>query len=283
MKNGLLFVVATPIGNLDDLSPRARRVLAEADIIAAEDTRHTRRLLSHFGIKTPLMALHEHNERDMTAALVARLEGGEVIAMVSDAGTPLISDPGYHVVQAARRRGIAVSPVPGPNAAVAALSVAGLPTDRYCFEGFLPARGAARRERLKALRNEPRSLVFYAAVHRIRPVVDDLASVFGGDREAFVGRELTKLHEECVAATLHEVAAALERGELVSRGEFVLIVAGCGTRTPAAEEIDADVLLRELLAVLPGKQAVSIAARVTGGNRNALYRRMLELAKSPPA
>lgn len=276
-----LYIVATPIGNLLDLSPRAREVLAAVDVVAAEDTRHTGRLLKHFGINTALFALHEHNERDATTLLLGRLAGGASVALVSDAGTPLVSDPGFRIVQAAHREGIRVSPVPGPSAVVAALSVAGLPTDRYCFEGFLPAKKAARRERLAALRGERRSMVFFVAVHRIAAVLEDLAAAFGASREAFLGRELTKIHEQCVAATLGELQSKSGKGEIASKGEFVVIVAGNPdeerTDAAAATAVAADRLLAALVEVLPGRQAATIVADVCGLARNDVYRRMLRL------
>ena len=279
---GSLFIVATPIGNLEDMSPRARQVLTEVDLIAAEDTRHSGRLLSHFGIDTPLFALHEYNERDATAVLLRRLGEGASVALVSDAGTPLISDPGFRLVAAAHRQGIPVSPVPGPSAVVAALSVAGLPTDRYCFEGFLPARKAARRARLAALEREPRTMVFYAAVHRIASVLEDLAEAFGASRRAFVGRELTKLHEQCVAATLGELATLMQDGAIAAKGEFVVVVAGGEEGDSPGEELPADRLLEALAAVLPGRQAVSIVADVCNLGRNEVYRRMLALSRDRP-
>lgn len=275
MSQGTLFVVATPIGNLDDLSPRAREVLAIVDLVAAEDTRVTGRLLSHFGIDCRLSALHEHNEKTRTDALIRRLESGESIALVSDAGTPLISDPGFHLVRGAHAAGISVSPVPGPSALIAALSASGLPTDRFVFEGFLPARKGARRERLQSLHDESRPMIFYESVHRIEASLADMVVVFGGDRGAFIGRELSKLHEQCVAAPLSELTSRLESGEIPGKGEFVVIVAGGERKAESA--VDVDRLLTELLGVMPGKQAADITARATGGNRNAVYQRMLAL------
>lgn len=275
MNQGTLFVVATPIGNLDDLSPRAREVLASVDLVAAEDTRVTGRLLSHFGIDCRQTALHDHNEKDKSAALIRRLESGESIALVSDAGTPLISDPGYTVVRGAHAAGIKVSPVPGASALVAALSASGLPTDRFVFEGFLPAKKGARAERLQALNDESRPMIFYESVHRIADCIAAMSHAFGADRGAFIGRELTKLHEQCVAATLAELGAMIDSGEIPGKGEFVIIVAGREGRSVPA--IDIDRLLTELLETMPGKQAADITARVTGGNRNAVYQRMLTL------
>lgn len=283
MTKGTLFVVATPIGNLDDLAPRARRILSEVDVVAAEDTRRTGRLLLHFGIDARQVALHEHNEQEAAAMLVGLMEEGASVALVSDAGTPLVSDPGYRLVRLAHERDIPVSPVPGPSAAVAALSAAGLPTHAYCFEGFLPARAKARRDRLEQLQHEPRTLIFYEAVHRVADLAADLLAVFGPERRAFIARELTKLHEQCVAGTLAELAAMLDDGRIPIKGEFAVVIEGNpdpGTAgTPAA---DAETLLAGLAAVLPGKQAVEITASVTGANRNALYRKMLSLPKFPP-
>ncbi len=275
--SGTLFVVATPIGNLDDLAPRARQTLAAVDLIAAEDTRHTRRLLSHFGIKTRLLALHDHNERELAAKLVDDLSAGKSIALVSDAGTPLVSDPGYRFVRAAHAAGIKVSPIAGPSAVTAALSIAGLATDRFCFEGFLPAKSSARRERINDLAGETRTMVFYESVHRISAFLDDLASVFGIDREAFLGRELTKLHEQCVHATLGELQAMVDDETIPRKGEFVVVVSGSSRVEESS--LDVDRLLVELSAVLPGKEAAKIVARATGEKRNALYQRLLDLKK----
>jgi len=274
---GTLFVVATPIGNRDDLSPRGRRVLEEADLVAAEDTRHTGRLLSHFGIKTPQIALHEHNEESLAERLVDRIENGETIALVSDAGTPLISDPGYRLLHLAHARGITVSPVPGPSAAIAALSVAGLPTDRFCFEAFLPAKKAARVARLEALAGETRSIVLYESVHRIDACLDDLCGAFGPERPAFLGRELTKMHEQCVAATLSGLRQSLRSGDIPAKGEFVLVIAGRERGESATVEVDFERLLTTLVRHLPGRQAADLAAGLTGRPRNEVYRRMLAL------
>ena len=279
-KPGTLYVVATPIGNRDDLAPRARQVLDAVDVIAAEDTRHTGRLLSHFGIDTPQIALHDHNENQQADAIIARLVSGADVALVSDAGTPLVSDPGYRLVAEARAAGLAVSPLPGASAVTAALSVSGLPTDRFAFEGFLPPRGEARRRRLRQLVSEPRTLVFLESVHKIDACVADLVAEFGADRLAFVGRELTKLHEQCVRATLGDIADGLARGRIVKKGEFVLITAGAPS--PSSDEDDTqrysvDALLQELLAEMSTAKAVRIAVRLTGQKRNRLYERALEL------
>jgi 16S rRNA (cytidine1402-2'-O)-methyltransferase len=266
---GKLYVVGTPIGNVDDLSPRARDVLAKADVIAAEDTRHTRGLLSRIGVESRLIAYHEHNESERVPALLAKLEQGESIALVSDAGTPLISDPGWRLVGAAQAAGLAVIPVPGPCAAVAALSIAGLPTDRFVFEGFLPRREAARAERLDSLRHEPRTLVFYEAVHRVAETLAALHLSFGGDRRAAVARELTKTHEQISTGTLAELEARLD-SSIPLLGEFVIVVAGAAATPP--DEAEARRVYELLVTELPPDKALKLAAAVTGVARNALYR-----------
>jgi 16S rRNA (cytidine1402-2'-O)-methyltransferase len=267
---GSLHVVATPIGNLGDLSPRALEVLRAVDAVCAEDTRHTRRLLAHFGIERPLLAVHEHNEEDIASKLVARLLAGESLALVSDAGTPLVSDPGFRLVRAAREAGIRISPVPGPCAFVAALSVAGLASDRFVFEGFLPAKAAARRERLSALAAEPRTLVFYESAHRIAETLADCVSVFGDGRPAALARELTKLFETVLDGTLGDIRAAVEADENQRKGEFVLLVQGAG------EDADARIaegrrLYAKLCEHLKPSQAAKLAAELSGAPRKALY------------
>lgn len=223
---GKLYVVATPIGNLDDISPRALRTLREVALIAAEDTRHSIRLLQHFGITTALAACHDHNEREQGGRFVARLLAGDDVALISDAGTPLISDPGYHLVRQVRAAGIEVVPVPGPSALIAALSAAGLPSDRFIFEGFLPAKAAARRGRLDLLKEEPRTLIFYEAPHRVLESVQDMASLFGKDRHAVLARELTKTFETLKGAPLGELAEWIAADSNQQRGECVLLVTG---------------------------------------------------------
>lgn len=276
MASGTLYVVATPIGNLADLSPRARDVLASVQVIAAEDTRHTRQLLQAFGIETPLTSLHEHNEAGKSAGLVERLAQGESLALVSDAGTPLISDPGFDFIAAARARGIAVVAVPGPCAAIAAISVAGLPTDRFTFEGFLPAKAAARRSQLQELAGETRTLIFYEAPHRLVETLEDMASVLGAERAATVSRELTKRFETTYHGTLAELAQTAQRDENMSRGESVIVVSGASAAPRNAETLqpqtlDAEQLLRALLDELSPAQAAKVAARVTGVKRSVLY------------
>ncbi|HET7315142.1 16S rRNA (cytidine(1402)-2'-O)-methyltransferase [Salinisphaera sp.] len=272
-----LSIVATPIGNLDDMSPRAREVLAAADVIAAEDTRHSRRLTSHLGIATPLISLHEHNERARIERILARLAAGERVALISDAGTPLISDPGYALVAAVRGEGYAVLAVPGPCAAIAALSIAGLPTDRFVFEGFLPSKAGARRARLDALAGEPRTLVCYESSHRIAATAADLAARLGA-RRLVLARELTKLHEQSVALSADALPAWLAADDNRRRGEFVLVIDGAPEREEASmQEISLDALLAELVPLAGTKKAAAIAARLTGTARNAAYRRAIEL------
>nr|WP_236621741.1 16S rRNA (cytidine(1402)-2'-O)-methyltransferase [Luteimonas huabeiensis] len=268
---GVLYVVATPIGNLGDLSARAGQTLREVAAICAEDTRRTRTLLAHLGIDTPTLPLHEHNEEAMAARLVARLAAGESLALVSDAGTPLVSDPGFRLVRAARQAGIRVSPVPGPSALVAALSAAGLPSDRFVFEGFLPAKAAARRERLAALAGESRTLIFYESAHRIVESLADLRAAFGDARRAVLARELTKLFETVLDGSLSALQAAVEADADQRKGEFVLLVEGAGE--------DAGAVLAEgrrvyalLSAHLPPSSAARLAAEITGAPRKALYR-----------
>ncbi len=272
-------MVATPIGNLGDLSPRARETLAKADAVAAEDTRHTANLLRHLGVHAPLLSFHEHSGEERVRALVARLVAGERLALVSDAGTPTISDPGFELVRAALEAGVEVVAVPGPCAAIAALSIAGLPTDRFCFEGFLPARGGARRARLEALAGEERTLVFYEAPHRIGETLGDVAAAFGADRVAVVARETTKLHETLYRGTLAELTARAASDADFARGEIVLVVAGAPAR--AGEDAHAELtrVLEVLLGELPLKQAAHLAARLTGARDNEAYRRALELKR----
>jgi len=275
LDSGTLFVVATPIGNREDLTPRARRILGDVDLIAAEDTRHTGRLLSHFGINTRQIALHDHNEEVTVPKLISALKEGKSIALVSDAGTPLISDPGYRVVCAAHAEKIPVSPVPGASAVTAALSVAGLATDRFCFEGFLPNKKVARMNKLRKLCDETRTIVFYESVHRIKEMLKDLDEVLGAGRNAFIGRELSKLHEQCVSATLGDLQDMLADGQIATKGEFVLVVEG--NRNPDTEvaTINISQLIAEISAALPANQAVDLVSSLSGRRRNEIYRLML--------
>jgi 16S rRNA (cytidine1402-2'-O)-methyltransferase len=266
---GRLYVVGTPIGNVDDLSPRARDVLAKADVIAAEDTRHTRGLLSRIGVESRLIAYHEHNEAERVPALLEQLAEGKSVALVSDAGTPLISDPGWRLVNAAQDAGIVVVPVPGPCAAVTALSAAGLPTDHFVFEGFLPRGDNARAERLQELKREQRTIVFYEAVHRITTTLSAISDAFGAERRAALARELTKTHEQISVGTLAELAARLD-SSIPLLGEFVIVVAGAAVIAP--EEAEAQRVYALLAAELPPDKALKLTTAVTGVSRNVLYR-----------
>ena len=266
---GTLYVVATPIGNLGDLSARAREVLGGVAAICAEDTRHTRQLLSAFGLERPQVAVHDHNEDDVAWQLVERLKGGESLALVSDAGTPLVSDPGYRLVREVRAAGLAVSPVPGPCAAIAALSVAGIPSDRFCFEGFLPARGAARRERLQGLAAESRTMVFYESGHRIEESLTDLVAVFGPEREAVLARELTKLFETVLGDRLDAIKARVDADANQRKGEFVLVVRGAPDDGSAALR-EGRRLYEKLGRHLPPSQAAKLAAELSGAPRKSL-------------
>lgn len=267
---GTLYVVATPIGNLGDLTVRGRDVLSQVDAICAEDTRHTRQLLSAFGLERPLISLHDHNEADVSWRLVERLRGGESLALVSDAGTPLVSDPGYRLVREVRAAGLNVSPVPGACAAIAALSVAGIPSDRFCFEGFLPAKGSGRRERLQALARETRTLVFYESAHRIEESLVDFVALFGAGREAILGRELTKLFETVIGDSLESILQRVRSDDNQRKGEFVLVVRGCEDDAAAAL-IEGQRLYARLKEVLSPSQAAKLAAELSGAPRKALY------------
>jgi 16S rRNA (cytidine1402-2'-O)-methyltransferase len=267
---GTLYVVATPIGNLGDLSARAREVLAAVDAICAEDTRHTRQLLAQTGIERPLLALHEHNEEDVAWKLVERLRAGETLALVSDAGTPLVSDPGYRLVREVRAAGLKVSPVPGACAAIAALSVAGIPSDRFCFEGFLPAKASGRREKLTALSGESRTMVFYESAHRIEESLADMAAAFGGGREAVIARELTKLFETVLGDTLDDLIAKVAADDNQRKGEFVIVVRGCEDDTEA-RLLEGQRLYAKLAEHLKPSLAAKLAADISGAPRKALY------------
>ena len=265
-----LHVVATPIGHLGDLSPRALETLRGVAAICAEDTRHTRQLLAHFGVERPLLALHQHNEDAQADQLVERLRSGDSLALVSDAGTPLVSDPGYRLVRAARAAGIRVSPVPGACAAIAALSVAGLASDRFAFEGFLPAKAGARRERLARLASEARTLIFYESSHRIEESLEDMAVAFGGDRPAVLARELTKLFETVLDGPLARLLEQVSADSNQRKGEFVLIVEGVGDDADA-KAVEGRRLYAKLVEHLPPSTAAKLAADLSGAPRKALY------------
>lgn len=269
-------MVATPIGNLSDLSPRAAETLAKADLVLAEDTRHTARLLSAAGAKAKMLSLHEHNEHERIDGVLGRLADGQQIALVSDAGTPLVSDPGFRLVRAVRDAGYLLSPVPGPCAAIAGLSAAGLPSDRFVFEGFLPPKEAARQARLEALASERRTLVFYESVHRIDAALAALVRVFGDGRAATLARELTKTWETLYHGTLGDLAATVASDPDTRRGELVLVVAGAADDGGSRDD-EVERWLRALVRELPVRQAAALAASATGRRRNEIYQLALKL------
>jgi len=274
---GLLYVVATPIGNLEDFSPRAVETLRQVDLIAAEDTRHTRLLLRHYGIDTPMQSLHEHNERIQLAPLLANLQAGRRIALVSDAGTPLISDPGFPLVREVAAQGIRVVPIPGPSALACALSVAGLPTDRFLFAGFPPRNPGQRRQWFDSLAREAATLVFYESSHRILASLQEMSQTFGAEREGVVAREMTKLHETFLRGSLAALIAAVAGDENQQKGEFVVLLSGAPPGEQARVEIDVTDLLRRLVREMPLKKAVTLVAEVTGGKKNQLYEQALAI------
>lgn len=271
-----LYIVPTPIGNLGDITQRALSVLQSVDLIAAEDTRHTGLLLQHFAINARLFALHDHNEQQKSAVLLAKLQEGQSIALVSDAGTPLINDPGYHLVRTCREAGIRVIPLPGPCAAIAALSAAGLPSDRFCYEGFLPAKSKGRRDALKALEQEPRTLIFYESTHRLLDSLDDICAVLGESRYVVLARELTKTWESIHGAPIGELAAWVNEDDNRRKGEMVLIVEGFKVQSDDALPADALRTLALLQTELPLKKAAALAAEIHGVKKNALYKYALE-------
>lgn len=276
MTAGTLHIVATPIGNLQDISPRALEVLRSVSLIAAEDTRHSARLLQHFGIETPTTACHDHNERDKSERLVQRMLEGESMALISDAGTPLVSDPGYHLVRQARAAGVRVSPVPGACALIAALSAAGLPSDRFAFEGFLPAKAHGRRQRIEALAGESRTWMLYEAPHRLLECLEDMLDLLGGDRQVVLARELTKTFETIKGAPLSELVEWVRGDSDQQRGECVLVVEGAPQRDEQALDPEVERILDVLLEELPVKQAAALAAKITGEKKNKLYQIALE-------
>jgi 16S rRNA (cytidine1402-2'-O)-methyltransferase len=272
---GTLYIVATPIGNLEDITLRALRVLKEVDVIAAEDTRHTRHLLDRYQIETQLTSYHDHNKEEKAPVLVSRLLEGKSVALVSDAGTPGISDPGYFLINLAVDQKIPVVPIPGATAAIAALSVSGLPTDNFVFEGFLPAKQTARLKRLQALANEERTIIFYEAPHKIVKTVEDMLQVFG-DRRAVITRELTKIHEETIRGTLTELLKRLHAGTI--KGEFTIILHGVSAE-PLKQDIDTAEYLKNLMLHrgLSKKEAVAIAAGELGLPKREVYKESLKI------
>mgnify|MGYP000064788961 CR=1 FL=1 len=270
-----LYIVPTPIGNLADITQRALDVLANVDLIAAEDTRHTSRLLSHFSISTRTFALHDHNEQQKADFLIEKLQAGTSIALVSDAGTPLISDPGYHLVNRCRHAGVKVVPLPGPCAVITALSGSGLPSDRFSFEGFLPPKSKGRRDCFQALADDARTLIFYESPHRINDSLSDMLAVLGPDRQVVLARELTKTYETIYGAPLGELIDWIAEDSNRVRGEMVVLVAG---HRAQKDELSIEVLrtLTLLAKELPLKKAAALAAEIHGGKKNALYKWGLE-------
>lgn len=274
----MLYIVATPIGNLADITFRAVDVLNEVDVILAEDTRQTKKLVQHYAIDTPLRAFHEHNEVVKTAEVVAQLSSGQTFALVSDAGTPLISDPGYQLVSACQKAGIKVVPVPGASAVMAALSVSGLPTDQFKFIGFLPSKSGHRQKRLAEFVQEPATLVLFESTHRIMSCLEDIKSVLGADKQIVVAKELTKQHENVIAGTVAHCLSCLEEKAELQKGEFVVLV----SKHVVVEQSDAALisLLQPLMKVLPLKQAAATAAEISGEKKNKLYQMALNLRDS---
>ncbi len=275
-----LYVVATPIGNLGDFSARAIEVLEKVDLIAVEDTRHSGRLLQHFAIHTPMQAVHEHNERQLADSVLQKIEDGQTIALISDAGTPLLSDPGYHLVRKAREKGIRVIPIPGACALIAALSAAGLATDRFRFEGFLAAKRGARQQQLEKLQQETVTLVFYESPHRIEDCLADMQQVLGAERQVVMARELTKTFETIHGGTLAELSQWVAGDTNQRKGEIVLLLEGA----PAldVEDLNPEVerMLKILLQELPLKQASALVAEISGVRKKKLYTRGLELKQT---
>jgi 16S rRNA (cytidine1402-2'-O)-methyltransferase len=275
-QTGILYIVATPIGNLQDLSPRAQSILRTVKLIAAEDTRHSHQLLEHFGISTPLQALHDHNERQITQTLLQRLLAGDSIALISDAGTPLISDPGYHLVAAAHAQHLPVIPIPGPCALIAALSVAGIPTDHFIFEGFLPAKTVARKNRLESLAQETRTMIFYETPHRLLDCLTDMTPIFGQGRIIVLAKELTKLfetvHKDTLAGLIDWLTAQPER----QKGEFVLVVQGAPPPDEKTVSPETQRIFQILRQELPLNQAAKLTSQITGASKNVLYALGLE-------
>jgi 16S rRNA (cytidine1402-2'-O)-methyltransferase len=274
IEKSVLYVVATPIGNLKDMTYRAVEVLSQVDHIAAEDTRHSARLLKQYQIHTPCSALHEHNERQVAHSIIEKIRQGETWALISDAGTPVVSDPGYFLIKEARNQGVKIVPIPGPNAAIAALSASGMPSDRFAFEGFLPAKTAARQKYLHSLAAESRTLVFYESPHRLLASLQDIVAVLGGERQAVFARELTKTYETIQQGSLAQILEWVSADAQQLKGEMVLIVAGAEKAPPKGHEL-ADTLLSVLLEELPVKQAAHLASKITGIKKNELYQKAL--------
>lgn len=280
LEKGALYVVATPIGNLGDISQRAIEVMQHVNLIAAEDTRHSGQLLKHFDIRTHCLALHEHNERKVTQSLLNRLKQGESIALVSDAGTPLLSDPGFYLVREAAAQGLTVIPVPGPSAIMTALCAAGLPTDRFCFEGFLPTKSTARRNRLAELRDNTATMVFFESPHRILASLDDMRTILGNERQVVVARELTKTFETFLRGKLVDVYGQVATDANQQKGEIVIVVHGAELPDETGIDPHAKRILNILLRELPVKQAAALASEITGVKKNRLYQHAVKETSS---
>jgi len=274
-----LYIVATPLGNLGDMSQRAIETLRQVDLIAAEDTRHSKKLLVHFGIDRPMIAFHEHNERDRSGEILIQLQAGKQIALISDAGTPLISDPGYHLVRQLHEAGIRVVPIPGPSAVITALCAAGMATDRFCFEGFLPSKAGAREKQLETLSQETRTLVFYESPHRLLEMLRAMLVVFGPERRVTLARELTKTFETIHQDSLAKLVSWVDANPEQQKGESVLVVEGAAERVSERFEVDSQQLLLTLLSYMSVKDAAHHAAQLTGQSKNELYQRALEIKK----
>ncbi len=275
MSDAVLYIVATPIGNLGDMTPRAVEVLQSVALIAAEDTRHSGRLMAHFNIKTPMISVHDHNERQRLQTILDKLSSGENIALISDAGTPLISDPGFYLVRGVRDAGFKVVPVPGCSAVITAMSAAGVATDRFIFEGFLPAKRTGRQQQLALIKSEERTVIFYESTHRIIETLNDMVEVLGADRYVVMARELTKTFETIHGDKVSDLLVWMEQDHHQQKGEFVLIVQGVEPKKEEGLSADTLHVLDTLLEELPVKQAAALAAKLTGEKKNALYQEAL--------
>ncbi|QEQ96019.1 16S rRNA (cytidine(1402)-2'-O)-methyltransferase [Neptunomonas concharum] len=275
MSDAVLYIVATPIGNLGDMTPRAVEVLQSVALIAAEDTRHSGRLMAHFNIKTPMISVHDHNERQRLQTILDKLSAGENIALISDAGTPLISDPGFYLVRGVRDAGFKAVPVPGCSAVITAMSAAGVPTDRFIFEGFLPAKRTGRQQQLALIKSEERTVIFYESTHRIIETLNDMVEVLGADRYVVMARELTKTFETIHGDKVSDLLVWMEQDHNQQKGEFVLIVQGVEPKKEEGFSAETLHVLETLLEELPVKQAAALAAKLTGEKKNALYQEAL--------
>lgn len=277
-RTGTLSIVATPIGNLQDMVPRAVQTLQSASLIACEDTRHSKKLLNHFSIDKPCIAYHDHGDKKTMEKLLKRLQAGEDLALISDAGTPLISDPGYRIVAEARKRNIAVIPIPGACAAIAALSVSGLPTDRFYFGGFLPVKSGQRKTALMNLKPLTNTLVFYEAPHRILETIEDMLDVFGGQRQGFMAREISKAFETFLQGDLNQLHQQVAEDSNQQRGEIVLVIAGASEKQEASS-VDSDKVLKLLLKEMPASKAASLTAKICGLDKKVMYQAALKIQK----